>query len=196
MTSVWIVSRRGSSIDCLHRRALGKLVVHRVENLVVNLRLDSKHPFEPDCALSVDCQPAVIEINHVHEGVGILAPGFLRPLAFGCSARPFGGFADEHQIFISTTREHAVVHEEDRHKPRLSGDRDDRERMRVKGFQSRGRRRGAGARLVAHIVVRPDVPVDMPLALADPNQLEMAIINLSVNARDAMQDGRTILRVE
>jgi PAS domain S-box-containing protein len=39
------------------------------------------------------------------------------------------------------------------------------------------------------IKVTVDVAPDMPPARADPNQLEMALLNLSVNARDAMPDG-------
>ncbi len=39
------------------------------------------------------------------------------------------------------------------------------------------------------IQVTVDTPDDLPEAMADPNQIEMAILNLSVNARDAMPNG-------
>jgi PAS domain S-box-containing protein len=40
-----------------------------------------------------------------------------------------------------------------------------------------------------HVEVRVDLEADLPPAVVDPNQLEMAILNLAVNARDAMPGG-------
>ena len=39
------------------------------------------------------------------------------------------------------------------------------------------------------IEVTIDAPDELPAALVDPNQLELALLNLSVNARDAMPEG-------
>src|SRR4029079_5850297 len=39
----------------------------------------------------------------------------------------------------------------------------------------------------SEILIKPDN--DLPLSIVDPNQLELAILNLCVNARDAMPDG-------
>ncbi|WP_375452678.1 PAS domain-containing protein [uncultured Devosia sp.] len=46
-----------------------------------------------------------------------------------------------------------------------------------------------GSTLGPMIEVRVEVSIDLPPASADPNQLEMALLNLAVNARDAMPGG-------
>jgi len=46
-----------------------------------------------------------------------------------------------------------------------------------------------GGTLGPSIRIVLDIAGDLPRAMADPNQLEMALLNLAVNARDAMIDG-------
>jgi PAS domain S-box-containing protein len=49
-----------------------------------------------------------------------------------------------------------------------------------------------GSTLGPRIRLVTDIADDLPRAMADPNQLEMALLNLAVNARDAMGDGGTL----
>lgn len=49
-----------------------------------------------------------------------------------------------------------------------------------------------GTTLGPQIELDLDIAEDLPLAHADPNQVEMAILNLAVNARDAMPDGGSL----
>ena len=44
-----------------------------------------------------------------------------------------------------------------------------------------------------NVRVDPRLPPDLPSVLIDPNQLELALLNLAVNARDAMGQGGTVL---
>ncbi|WP_406856142.1 PAS domain-containing protein [Alsobacter sp. KACC 23698] len=50
-----------------------------------------------------------------------------------------------------------------------------------------------GSTVGPKINVNVELADDLPPANADPNQLEMAILNLGVNARDAMPDGGTLV---
>ncbi|KQW29691.1 two-component system sensor histidine kinase/response regulator [Rhizobium sp. Root274] len=45
----------------------------------------------------------------------------------------------------------------------------------------------------SRIAIEADLPEHLPLVSADANQVELALLNLAVNARDAMPDGGTIL---
>ena len=47
--------------------------------------------------------------------------------------------------------------------------------------------------LGARVTVTVHLPTELNAVFVDPNQLEMAILNLAVNARDAMADGGTIV---
>jgi len=49
-----------------------------------------------------------------------------------------------------------------------------------------------GRSLGGLVTVRTDLAPDLPLACVDPDQLELAILNLCINARDAMPEGGTI----
>jgi CheY-like chemotaxis protein len=42
------------------------------------------------------------------------------------------------------------------------------------------------------VVLRLDIPEELPPACVDTNQLELAVLNLAINARDAMPDGGAI----
>ena len=54
-----------------------------------------------------------------------------------------------------------------------------------------------GRSLGPMIAIELDLPPGLPPALVDPNQLELALLNLAVNARDAMPDGgRIVIRVQ
>ena len=50
-----------------------------------------------------------------------------------------------------------------------------------------------GRSLGGLVSVRTDLAADLPAAQVDPDQLELAVLNLCINARDAMPDGGTIV---
>jgi signal transduction histidine kinase/CheY-like chemotaxis protein len=50
-----------------------------------------------------------------------------------------------------------------------------------------------GTTIGPKIALDLDIAEDLPFALADPNQIEMAILNLAVNARDAMPGGGRLI---
>lgn len=50
-----------------------------------------------------------------------------------------------------------------------------------------------GTTMGPQIQLQLDLAADLPMAVADPHQVEMALLNLSVNARDAMPDGGSLL---
>ena len=56
----------------------------------------------------------------------------------------------------------------------------------------RGMAELVGSTTGPQIAIETAIAEDLPFARADANQLEMAILNLAVNARDAMPDGGTI----
>jgi CheY-like chemotaxis protein len=60
------------------------------------------------------------------------------------------------------------------------------------GSLTRGMAELIASTMGPQIKVVVDAAPDLPPAKADPNQLEMAILNLAVNARDAMPEGGTL----
>ncbi|EJU09589.1 two-component sensor histidine kinase [Sphingomonas sp. LH128] len=50
-----------------------------------------------------------------------------------------------------------------------------------------------GTTVGPQVELRLDLAAELPMAVADPHQVEMALLNLSVNARDAMPDGGSLV---
>ncbi|WP_273035580.1 response regulator [Massilia timonae] len=63
------------------------------------------------------------------------------------------------------------------------------------GFLFDGVRELVATSLGSRIRLRFDAAMDCPPVLADANQMEMALLNLAINARDAMQDGGELVFV-